>query len=60
MLKTDRLIFLWSNFVVLYGENMVSKKSKIVCSVKVSRLEFVYLPIAEQLQLDFYKLQRVE
>ena len=33
---------------------MVCKKSKIVCSVKVSRLEFVSLPIAEQLQPHFY------
>ena len=69
MLKTDNLILQGnikyvtasiSNFLVLYGENMVSKKSKIVCSVKVSRLKFVYLPIAEQLQPHFYKLQCVE
>ena len=39
---------------------MVSRKSKIVCSVKVSRLEFVSLPIADQLQPHFYKLPRVE
>ena len=39
---------------------MVSKKSKIVCSVKVSRLEFVSLPIADQLQPNFYKLPCVE
>ena len=32
---------------------MVSKKSKIVCLVKVSRLEFVSLPIADQLQPNF-------
>ena len=37
-------------------ENMFSKKSKIVYSVKVSRLEFVSLPIAEWLQSNFYKL----
>ena len=35
---------------------MVSKKSKIVCSVKVLRLEFVSLPIVNQLQPNFYKL----
>ena len=35
---------------------MVRKKSKIVGSVKVSRLEFVSLPIADQLQPNFYKL----
>ena len=34
---------------------MVSKKSKIVCSVKVSRLEFASLPIADQLQPNLYK-----
>ena len=45
---------------MLCGENMVSKKSKIVCSVKVSRLEFVSLPIADQLQPNFYKLPCVE
>ena len=45
---------------MMCGENMVSKKSKIVCSVKVSRLEFVSLPIADQLQPNFYKLPCVE
>ena len=39
---------------------MVSKMLKIVCSVKVSRLEFVYLPTADQLQPNFYKLQCAE
>ena len=39
---------------------MVSKKSKIVCSVKVSRLEFVSLPIADQLQPNFNKLPCVD
>ena len=38
---------------------MVSKKSKIICSVKVSKLEFS-LPIADQLQRNFYKLPCVE
>ena len=38
----------------------VSKESKIVCSVKVSWLEFVSLPIADQLQLNFYKLPCLE
>ena len=35
---------------------MESKKSKIVCSVKVFRLEFVSLPFADQLQPNVYKL----
>ena len=39
---------------------MVSKKSKIVCSVKVCRLEFVSLPFADQLQPNFYKLPCLE
>ena len=39
---------------------MVSKKSKIVCSAKLSRLEFVSLPIADELQSSFYKLRFVE
>ena len=47
-------------FVVLCGGNMVSKKLKIVCSVKVSRLEFVSLHIADQKQPSFYKLPYVE
>ena len=42
------------------GENILSEKSKTVYSVKVSRLEFVSLPIAEQSQANFYKLTRVE
>ena len=45
---------------MLCGENMVITKSKIVCSVKVSRLEFVSLSIANQLQPKFYKLLYVE
>ena len=32
---------------------MISKKLKIVCSVTVSRLEFVPVPITDQLQLNF-------
>ena len=36
--------------MVLRGENILSKKSKIVCSVKVSGLEFVSLFIADKLQ----------
>ena len=39
---------------------MVSKKSKAAFSVKVSRLEFVSLAIADQLQPSFYKLPCVE
>ena len=39
---------------------MVSKKSKIVCSVKVCRPEFVSLPFADQLLPNFYKLPCVE
>ena len=39
---------------------MVSEKLKIICSVKVSRLEFVSLPIGDQLQPNLYKLSCVE
>ena len=39
---------------------MVGKKMKIFCSVKVSKLEFVSLPIADHLQSNFYKLPCVE
>ena len=39
---------------------MASEKSKIVSSVKLSRLEFVSLPIADQLQPNSYKLPCVE
>ena len=39
---------------------MISKKLKIVCSVTVSRLEFVPVPIADQLQPNVYKLSCVE
>ena len=39
---------------------MVSKKMKIVCSVKVYRLEFASLPFADQLQPNFYKLPFLE
>ena len=39
---------------------MVSKKSKIVYSVKVSTLKFVSLPIADQFQPKFCKLPCVE
>ena len=39
---------------------MVSKKFKIICSVKVSRLKFVSLPSADQLQQNFNKLLYVE
>ena len=46
--------------MVLCEENMVSKKSKIFCSVKVSRLEIVSLLITDQLQQDFYKLSCAE
>ena len=46
--------------MVLCEENMVSKKSKIFYSVKVSRLEIVSLPITDQLQQDFYKLSCAE
>ena len=49
-----------TNFVVLCGEKMISKKLKIVCSVTASRLAFVPVPIADQLQPNFYKLLCVE
>ena len=39
---------------------MVSKKSKIVCLVKICRLKFISRPIADQLQPNFYKLPCVE
>ena len=39
---------------------MVNEKLKIVCSVKAARLEFVSLPIGNQLQPNFYKLSWVE
>ena len=39
---------------------MVGEKMKIFCSVKVSKLEFVSLPIADHLQSNFYKLPCVE
>ena len=45
---------------MLCGENMISKKSKIVWSVKVSRLQFVSLSIADQIKPNFYKLPCVE
>ena len=37
------------NFVVVCGENMISKKLNIACSVTVSRQEFVSVPITDQL-----------
>ena len=49
-----------TNFVVLCAENMVIKKSKIVCSVNLSRLDFVFLPIANQLHPNIYKLPFLE
>ena len=39
---------------------MVSKKWKIVCSVKVCRLELVSLPFADKIQSNFYKLPSLE
>ena len=39
---------------------MISKKLKIVCSVTVSRLEFVSVPTADQLQPNFDKVPCVE
>ena len=39
---------------------MVSRKSKIVFSVKVSRLEFVSLPIADQIQPNVINRHCVE
>ena len=46
--------------MVLCEEYMVSKKSKIVWVVKVSRLEIVSLPITDQLQPNFYKMPCAE
>ena len=42
--------------MVLSRASMVSKKFKIVGSVKVCRLELVSLSFADQLQPNFYKL----
>ena len=39
---------------------MISKKSKIVFSVTVSRLEIVSVPIADELRPNVYKLSCVE
>ena len=39
---------------------MISKKMKIVCSVTVSRLEFIPVPIADQLQPNLFKLPCAE
>ena len=49
-----------TNFVVLCGKNMIKKKLKIFCSVTVSRVEFVSIPIPDQLQPNLYKLPFVE
>ena len=38
--------------MVLFEENMVSKESNIVCSVKIFKLEFLFLPIVDQLQIN--------
>ena len=46
--------------ITLCGQNMVGRKLKIVFSVKVSRLVFVPLPIADQLEPNFYNLPCVE
>ena len=46
--------------MVLCGENLISKKLKIVCSVTLSRLGFVSVPITDQLERNFYKLPCVE
>ena len=45
--------------MVLCGEN-VSKNMKIFSSVTVSRLEFVVVPYADQLEPNFHKLPCVE
>ena len=39
---------------------MVRKNMKIVCLVKAYRLEFVSLPLADQLKPNFYKLPCLE
>ena len=39
---------------------MIVKKLKIICSVTVSRLEFVPVPIADPLQPSSYKLPYVK
>ena len=45
---------------MLCGENLVSEKLKIVCSVTESRLGFVSVPTADLLQPSFAKLPCVE
>ena len=39
---------------------MISKKLKIVCLVTESKLEFISVPIADQLQPNFDKMPSVE
>ena len=39
---------------------MISEKLKIACSVTVCRLQFVSVPIADQLQSNFYKVPCAE
>ena len=46
--------------MVLCEENVLNKKLKIVCLVKVSRLEFGSLTIADQLQPNSDKLPCAE
>ena len=49
-----------TNFVVLCEKNMISKKLNIVYSVTISRVDFVSIPIPDQLQPNLYKLPFVE
>ena len=67
MLKTDSLIFkgnikYFTAQQILWCcvEKILVEKLKIVCSVTLSRLEFVSVPIADQLQPHFDKLPYVE
>ena len=56
MLKTDSpniKYFTAQQTLWCCQKNMISKKLNISCSVTVSRLEFVFVPIADQLQPKF-------
>ena len=60
ILKHSRHDFSGKHLCDGYCMDIVSKKSKIVCSVKVFRLEFVPLVFVDQLQPNFYKLPCLE
>ena len=59
MLTSDCLIF-QGNAKYFTAQQILWYCVEIVCPVTVSRLEFVPVPIAEQLQPIFYKMPGVE